>query len=280
MTQPAGVEQLTDLGLTRYEAQAYLALVGRDRYTAAEVSRVSAVPRQRIYDVLGSLTRRGMVHELPGQVIRYSALDPATAVNQLMAAHRAEVERLERATTQFVNELTPVWASGRGESDPLDFIDVIHDADVLARRFAELQAGCHRQLLTMAKWPFQVAENPVGLRVTRRLIRAGGDVRCIYERGMLDDPHFISVVQQFVTVGEQARIAEMVPMRLCIADGLRVLMSLRDPVATQTSTTNVLIEHPALAQCLTFAFDTIWHGAVDFDQAVADAAQVVRPRSR
>lgn len=38
-------------------------------------------------------------------------------------------------------------------------------------------------------------------------------------------------------------------------------MSLRDPVAGSDSTTNILIEHPALAQCLTYAFETIWAGA-------------------
>jgi hypothetical protein len=46
-----------------------------------------------------------------------------------------------------------------------------------------------------------------------------------------------------------------------IVDGSRVVMSLRDPVADSASTTNVLIEHPALAECLTYAFEAIWAGA-------------------
>ena len=49
------LEELTRLGLTIYEAKAYLALIRRGSSTAAEVARLAGVPRQRIYDVLASL---------------------------------------------------------------------------------------------------------------------------------------------------------------------------------------------------------------------------------
>ncbi|MEV8563725.1 helix-turn-helix domain-containing protein [Streptomyces sp. NPDC051917] len=45
------VNDLTALGLARYEALVYLALVRRESYTAAEVAREADVPRQRVYDV-------------------------------------------------------------------------------------------------------------------------------------------------------------------------------------------------------------------------------------
>ena len=51
-------------------------------------------------------------------------------------------------------------------------------------------------------------------------------------------------------------------MRMCIVDGARVVVCLRDPVAGSTSTTTILIDHPALAQCLTYAFETMWNQAV------------------
>ena len=42
------LQQLTRLGLTMYEAKAYLALIRRGSSTAAEVARIAGVPRQRI----------------------------------------------------------------------------------------------------------------------------------------------------------------------------------------------------------------------------------------
>ena len=71
MASPA---QLTRLGLTTYEAKAYLALVRRDSSTAAQVARLAGVPRQRIYDVLATLVEKGLASTRPGQVVKYAAI--------------------------------------------------------------------------------------------------------------------------------------------------------------------------------------------------------------
>ena len=62
---PRSVAELTQLGLTTYEAKAYVALLGRDSFTAAQVSRQAGLPRQRIYDVLGSLVEKGLASSRP-----------------------------------------------------------------------------------------------------------------------------------------------------------------------------------------------------------------------
>ncbi|MGR6317005.1 helix-turn-helix domain-containing protein [Micromonospora soli] len=265
------VDALIGLGLTQYAARAYLALVTRDRYTAAELARASGVPRQRIYDVLNSLSERGLVRVRPGPVVRYAAVDPEAAVNRMMTVHRTAYEQRERTGAELVDQLAPLWTRGRSEDDPLDYVEVIRDRDLLAERFAELQSSARHQLLTLAKLPYLVVENPTGLEAARRLSRAGGDVRCVYEHAMLDNHDMVDDVRGFLDAGERARLVAEVPMRLCIADGARVLMSMRDPRADEASSTSLLIEHPALAQLLIQAYETIWSGGEDFASAVARA---------
>jgi hypothetical protein len=257
-------DELVSLGMTGYEARAYLALIGRDRSTAAQLARDSGVPRQRIYDVLATLTERGLARPLHGQVTRYTAVDPASAIERLMAAHRVAFSRLEQTTASLVEALVPVWSHGRSEGDPLDYVEVIRDQDVLLERFEEIQVGARRELLNIAKMPY-VTQNPVGAENTRRIVSGGGRVRCIYERAALGDSGFANELTAFATAGESARIAVNVPIRLVIADGTRVLMSLRDPVPEGTST-NILIEHAALATCLTLAFETVWGTAVPLEE--------------
>lgn len=253
------------LGLTGYEARVYLALIGRDRATAAQAARDSGVPRQRIYDVLAGLTRRGLVRSLEGRVIAYSAVDPAAAIERLMASHRADFSRLEQATVEMVEALVPVWSQGRELTEPLEYVEVIRDKDALAERFEELLAGADSEILSVAKFPYLVVKNPANVETARRLVARGGTVRALYERTALDDLELVAEIQGFVEAGEQVRIAETVPMRMCVVDGTHVLMSLRDPVPGEASTTNLLIEHPALAQCLTYAFDAIWAEADPFE---------------
>ena len=84
----ATADQLTRLGLTSYEAKAYLALLRRDSSTAAQAARLANVPRQRIYDVLASLVDKGLASTRPGQVVKYAAVAPELALERLVSDHR------------------------------------------------------------------------------------------------------------------------------------------------------------------------------------------------
>src|SRR6476469_6749286 len=99
MASPA---QLTRLGLTTYEAKAYLALVRRDSSTAAQVARLAGVPRQRIYDVLATLVGKGLASTRPGQVVKYAATAPERALDRLVSDHRERLADLERETASLI----------------------------------------------------------------------------------------------------------------------------------------------------------------------------------
>lgn len=253
------------LGLTGYQARVYLALIERDHATGAQVARDSGVPRQRIYDVLAGLTQRGLVQPIEGRAVAYTAVDPAAAIERLMAGHRAGFTRLEQATGQLVEALVPVWAQARELTEPLEYVEVIRDKEALAKRFAEIIAGAEREILSVPKFPYLVGQNPANVEAVRSLVARGGQVRAIYERTAIQDRELVLAIQGFVAAGEQVRIAQGVPMRMCIVDGTHVLISLPDPIPGEPSTTNLLIEHPALAQCLIYAFDVIWSQATRFD---------------
>ena len=53
------LKALKIMGLTDYESRTYLALTSIISGTATEVSRVSEVPRSKIYQVLKSLEKKG-----------------------------------------------------------------------------------------------------------------------------------------------------------------------------------------------------------------------------
>jgi hypothetical protein len=79
------VASLALLGLTSYEAQAYLALLGRPRLSPAEVAALAKIPRQRVYDVLESLAGKGLCLVREESPKSYAALEPG----QARIGHRA-----------------------------------------------------------------------------------------------------------------------------------------------------------------------------------------------
>jgi sugar-specific transcriptional regulator TrmB len=267
---PTPAETLVELGLTSYEAKAYLALTRRDASTAADTARLARVPRQRIYDVLATLVQKGLASQRPGQPAKYSAVSPAFAIERLLLGRREELDRLERTSGELVEALAPAFAAGRRERDPLDYVEVLRDSAAINERFGELQAGIEREILVFTKPPYAkpAQENVEGLEVTRK-----HTARSVYEFSALDDPDFAAGVRSFVQAGEQARFVEELPLKLVIIDETIVMFGMEDPVAGSAELTIVLVEHPALATVLKLAFDTVWDGGLTLDELEARRSQ-------
>jgi len=70
------VEKLRRIGLTEYEAKAYLSLLKDHLNTATRLSEKSGVPRTKIYSVLESLALKGWIRIYSGMPLLFKAVDP------------------------------------------------------------------------------------------------------------------------------------------------------------------------------------------------------------
>lgn len=258
------VTQLTRLGLTSYEAKAYLTLIRRDSFTAAQVARQSGLPRQRIYDVLGSLVQKGLAAARPGNVVKYAATPPELAIELLLASHRDQLAQMERDAQLMVTDLKPAFEAGQEHTDPLEYIEVLRDKRAINERFAELQAAVKREILVFTKPPYATPpqENVEGLEVIQT-----HEARSLYEFSVFDDPAVARGVQRFVEAGEQARFVPSLPLKLVIIDETIVMFGMEDPVAGSSELTIVVVEHQSLAKVLKTAFNSVWDSGLSFDQA-------------
>jgi HTH-type transcriptional regulator, sugar sensing transcriptional regulator len=258
------VEQLSRLGLTSYQARAYLALTGRDSFTAAQVARLAGLPRQRIYDVLDSLVEAGLAATRPGRVVKYSAADPKTAVDGLLVAHRQQLADLEEGASAIAEELAAAYHAGQEHTDPLEYIEVLRDPGAINARFDEIQASVKKEILVFTKPPYAKPpqENVEGLAVARSHMARG-----MYEFSLFDDPAATEGVRQFIEAGEESRFVAELPLKLVIVDETTVMFGMQDPVAGRSDLTIVVVEHPSLARVLRMAFNAYWAEGLTFDEA-------------
>lgn len=70
------INSLKDLGLNRYEAQAYIGLTRIIKGQADEIAEVSNLPRSRIYDILNELEKKGFVEIERGRSLKYTVVEP------------------------------------------------------------------------------------------------------------------------------------------------------------------------------------------------------------
>jgi sugar-specific transcriptional regulator TrmB len=256
-------ERLGRLGLTSYEAKAYVALVRRDSYTAAQVSRMASLPRQRIYDVLGSLVAKGLATARPGSVVKYAAVAPDLAIERLVAAHREHLAELEREAAEMIATLSPAFEAGQSHTDPLEYVELLRDRGAINERFDELQAAIRKEILVFTKPPYATPpqENLEGIEVTRT-----HEAKSVYELSIFEDPAATEGVRRFIEAGEEARFVDELPLKLVIIDETTVMIGMRDPVAGTPDLTIMVVEHPELASVLKIAFEAVWARGLTFEQ--------------
>lgn len=106
------IDHLMRLGLSEYEARAYIATVTLGEATVKEISVESGVPRSRAYDVLERLAERGFVQVGNSNPICYRANEPLVASNHLM-------EEIRQANDELVRELSELGRRAEKAQNPI-----------------------------------------------------------------------------------------------------------------------------------------------------------------
>ena len=260
----AHLERLQRLGLTSYEARAYLALLRRDSSTAAETARLGGLPRQRVYDVLSSLVEKGLASTRPGKAVKYAATPPEQGLASLIAQHRQQLTELERDTAAMLDSLTPAYLAGQEHTDPLEYIEVLRDRRAINERFAELEAGIKEEILVFTKPPYAtpVFEHEEGLQVV-----SSHSARSVYEYSAFDDARSAEAIRRYIDAGEEARFVPELPLKLVIIDEQIVMFGIEDPVGGSSILTMIVVDHTSLAHLLKIAFEAVWTTGLTFDEA-------------
>ncbi|HZR41544.1 MAG TPA: helix-turn-helix domain-containing protein [Ktedonobacteraceae bacterium] len=88
------VELLQQVGLSKYEAEAYYTLLTHGSLTGYEVGKHSHVPLSRSYEILERLTQKGLALLQPGDPPHYSAQEPQQFLGEMRSTMEATLNQL------------------------------------------------------------------------------------------------------------------------------------------------------------------------------------------
>src|SRR5438270_2490798 len=88
------IELLQQIGLNKYEAEAYYALLAEGPLTGYELGKRSQVPLSRSYEILERLTQKGLALLQPGEPPRYLAENPEQFLGQVRATMTERLDTL------------------------------------------------------------------------------------------------------------------------------------------------------------------------------------------
>lgn len=93
------IDLLQELGLNKYEAEAYYTLLTEGPLTGYELGKRSQVPLSRSYDVLERLSQKGLALAQPGEPARYRALEPELFLGQVRSTMEHTLNTLAESLT-------------------------------------------------------------------------------------------------------------------------------------------------------------------------------------
>lgn len=270
--QKALIEDLVGLGLNQYEAKAYLALLERESLAAGEVAKISKIPRARSYDVLDTLVEKGLASLKPGRFKKYCAGDVETFKNRLKVDSEREyhekLDRVEKTALALEQKIELAYPSTDRGSDPLQYIEIIREPAMAARRFLEISGKVEFEALHLVKGPFTGEKEELSKQMDLQCRRAKGKhvrARALYEIRDERDEWLYDFIEIAATKGdEDARILTSLPLKGAVIDERTIIMALLDPIKRRVSFTTLVIEHPDLARVLKITFDALWNQAEDY----------------
>ena len=120
---------LHEFGLTDYEIRSYTSLLEIGPSTASELSEASTVPYSKIYEVLGSLEKKGWIEMEHGRPSKYYPKPPSVA----MEITKSQLENSLRTNEALIlGELQPIYER-KGVRERPDIWIVRGDLNVLSK---------------------------------------------------------------------------------------------------------------------------------------------------
>ena len=137
------VNELRELGLTTYEAQAYVALIQNPYTSATQLCNETGIPDSKIYFALEELQKKGLVVVSEGVPRHYKALPPKQALNKLKGIITQQYEAQVGKLSQLSLALEPLHS--KGEREDVELAYVVKGFDNVLARMIEVLSSARRE---------------------------------------------------------------------------------------------------------------------------------------
>ena len=245
---------LQEFGLTDYEIRSYTSLLEIGPATASELSESSSVPYSKIYEVLGSLEKKGWIESEHGRPSRYYPKPPSVA----MQITKSQLENSLRTNEALIlGELQPLYEK-KGVRERPDIWIVRGNFNVLAKIRETVEHVQKEILASIPSIPDSVAE--LLIPIVRSVAERGVKIQIMTMHGPASET--MSKLMKFCEV----RSREQMFGGGIIADGREVILLLGQE--EEAVSLAIWSDHIGLAGLAKNYFEFLWEDSATGNQKV------------
>ncbi len=236
---------LQEFGLTDYEIRSYVSLLEIGPATASDLSEASGVPYSKIYEILGSLEKKGWVEMEHGRPSKYYPKPPSVA----MEITRSQFEDTLKTSQTFVlDELQPLYEK-KGVRERPDIWIVRGNFNVLAKIRETVEHVQKEILASVPAIPDPFAEMLIPL--VKSIVERGVRVQVMTMKKPFTEP--MAKLMKFCEV----RSREQMFGGGIIADGREVILLLGQE-GDEAISLAIWSDHAGLARFAKNYFEYLW----------------------
>jgi sugar-specific transcriptional regulator TrmB len=237
---------LQEFGLTDYEIRSYTSLLEIGPATASELSEACGVPYSKIYEVLGSLEKKGWIESEHGRPSKYYPKPPSVA----MEIARSQLEMTFKTNeTLVLQELQPLYEK-KGVRERPDIWIVRGNFNVLAKVRETVEHVQKEILAAVPALPDSVAEALIPL--VKTIVDRGVKVQLMTMKAPMSE------AMNKLTKLCEVRVREQMFGGGIIADGREVILLLGQE-RDEAISLGIWSDHIGLAKFAKNYFEYLWH---------------------
>jgi len=252
------------LGLTPYESRAYVSLMIQGPMSPSELAQKTSIPRPRAYDVLRSLTEKGLLMEQSGRPSIYAAVEPAQGLKNLLIA--VEMETLgqleeKRKTAQTLTKLlSQMYEKSKNRKLERSRVWFTRRDTAFIAIYSEAIRNCEKEFL-VATTSLHPPEKEI-LKAVKYALKKGKSVRVV--RQILESwtKQELERYAEVVKAGSQVRYLNVkeIPLRFMVFDERDVIIVFpsESKLRMRQTIEALWLRIPPLAKILGEQFEELW----------------------
>lgn len=253
---------LQEFGLTGYEIRSYTSLLEIGPATASELSEASDVPYSKIYEVLGSLEKKGWIEMEHGRPSKYYPKPPSVA----MEITKSQLENALKTNEALVlDELQPLYEK-KGVRERPDIWIVRGNLNVLAKIRETIEHVQKEILAAVPAIPDPIAEMLIPL--VKTIAERGVKVQLMTMKSPMSEN--MAKLTKFCEV----RVREQMYGGGIIADSREVILLLGQE-GEEAIGLAIWSDHIGLAKFAKNYFEYLWA-----DEGTAEVKEAAKPKQR
>lgn len=264
---------LKALGLSEEEASAYLALSDGPR-TGEELAQILAIDLSRASELQNRLVERGLIHRLPGPVLRFALTPPEWTLPGYLRQREEDTDNAKR----LLDDLMVRFQSQiRDPSRPAEYLEVVNGNEAALAHYWSLLAQAEHEAVGFVKEPILSMENPGA----KQALKHGVGLRWLWDQSLVEKAGMLDAGREWVELGEQIRLSPGLPAKLAIVDGRTAHVMVTEEWNEGPTVVSLLTRHPELVATLHQLFELLWADALplfrspETDESTGDRERLI-----